>query len=130
MVGSQRFTGKPREKSLALISNLFFSENFLGNENVWADPLTGWAVKAPRSVEVIKVVRYKNIMCAPVNARTNWNIDWPTVKDTMKAQTGWIWISPKAFEINLEVYRNEKYLVWIPAENSLLILQILVAETN
>ena len=89
--------------------------------------LTRWAVRPKRKVEAAKVLRAKSLICAPISPETDPKLDWPTISDIKKSQTSSNQVPPNRFGLTEEVFKDSKDIIWIPSDDELLKLRIIIA---
>lgn len=107
--------------ALKLCGHNYAIEFLSGERNVWADLLTRWA--APSSEYKAKIA----VMYAPVNPSGNIEYDWPTRSDLVKCQNDSKSKRPKDYSIIDGLVLDPKKRAWIPEDDHMLKLRLLIA---
>ena len=99
-------------------------EHIAGDNNVWADMLTRWAVKPRAKVLSGKISR---LMLAPINPSMNKEYDWPTRACINRSQRLSSLKAPRSFKKRDRISQDGRDVFWIPEDDETLKLRILVA---
>lgn len=102
-------------------------EHLSGDQNVWADMLTRWAVQPSTRINSIRVGRIKSLMMAPVNPGVDAELDWPTLDDVIASQKATANTPPPSFRLTQDGVADTNGVLWIPSDDNLLKLRILIA---
>ena len=102
-------------------------EHLPGQRNVWADMLTRWAVYPKSSVAIDKAGRLKSLMVSPINPGLNPELDWPSREEILVSQENYSQSVPSSYRQTCEGWVNEDGATWIPDNDNLLKLRILIA---
>ena len=112
--------------AIKLSAFCYVVEHLPGEQNVWADLLTRWAVSPKRKVNAIKVLRAKSLMCDPISPGTDSKLDWPNIEDIKRAQTASKESPPDRFKHSQNGIRDSKDVLWIPFNCANLKLRIII----
>lgn len=107
--------------ALKLCGHRYVIEFIPGESNVWADLLTRWA--APAKPRIAKLA----VLYAPINTAENQEYDWPNVDDIRSSQQQSKSNRPENHVLVDGLILNEHKKVWIPEDDNLLKLRILIA---
>ena len=102
-------------------------EHLPGERNVWADMLTRWSVYPKSSISSKKIRRAKSLMMCPVSPATDPKLDWPTMNEIILSQKNAKESPPASFQRTDEGWVSKRGAMWIPSNDSLLKLRILIA---
>lgn len=105
----------------------YIIEHVPGDQNVWADMLTRWAFKCNTTVNVQTIGKLKSLFLAPVNPAVDNKLDWPSQFDLEEAQSRSKSTLESTLTKNENLYHTANGKVWIPDDEKLLQLRILVA---
>lgn len=110
--------------ALKLSAYRYVIEYLPGNQNVWADMMTRWAVSSERRVDSTKIGR---VMFAPVNPSSSEKFDAPCLEDIEKSQRSSTEVPPKQFKRVGSIIQDDQKVIWIPSDDDDLKIRILIA---
>ena len=98
-----------------------------GDQNVWTDMLTRWAVNRVRKLSSPNTPRAKALMLAHINPGVYAKMDWPNIEDIKEAHLTTKEAAPKTFVKTASGILNSRDVLWVPSTSRLLKLQIIIA---
>lgn len=113
--------------ALKLSEFRYIIDHVEGDRNVWADMLTRWAVRANQSVQPKNSMNLKSLMLAPVNPGINPKLDWPSMEEVRASQVKSDDAPPSKFDKTPQGVKNQRDVYWIPNNDEVLKLRILIA---
>ena len=111
--------------ALKLSEFRYVVEHIAGERNVWADMLTRWAVQPKAKVSA--ELAMKALMLAPINPGLDPKLDWPCLDDIIESQESSAEDPPSNVKKTESGWKDDKGRLWIPSEDELLKLRILIA---
>ena len=90
-------------------------EHLPGEENVWADMLTRWAVNPKSHVSAKRLGNIKTLMYAPINPSADPKFDWPSYRDIISAQEESNEKPPKSFSPSNKGIVDSNGVFWLPS---------------
>ena len=113
--------------AIKLIAFRYIVIHLLGDQNVWVDMLTRWAVNPVQRITSSNTPRAKALMVAPINPGVDSKLDWPNIEDIKEAQSSANEAPPKQFFNTTSGLRNPRDVLWIPSESKILKFRITIA---
>ncbi len=89
--------------------------------------LTRWAVCPKSAVSQMKVARLKLLLMAPINPGLNPELDWPILMEIIFSQKNAEELTSTSFQCTDEGWVHEERGTWIPTDDNLLKLRIIIA---
>ena len=118
--------GRDPARALKLNEFRFVIEHIAGEDNVWADMLTRWAVQPRNKVANVKVSKSQALIMAPINMVRGDDLDMPERKEIIMEENKNRLKQPKGLRKEDGVYKFEDGKVWIPEQARELILRIMI----
>lgn len=105
----------------------FVIEHVSGDENIWADILTRWAVQPRNEIYISSRQALKSVMLAPLNPALHKDLDWPKKIDIKESQRKYRKFKPIDGNLESGIWRTKDGKVWIPKKDRKIILRLLIA---
>lgn len=124
---SRHTASKLMRWAIKLSAFRYVIEHLPGEENVWADMLTRWAVQDPTSKKAHHAKRLKALIVSPISPGLDARLDWPKRQDIILSQRNSAAKPKERFRVQNGCLMDNRDVVWICPRDRELQLRILVA---